>query len=155
MNVLIVQIGPGDWADWRHVRIRSLTENPEAFASSVTLWTGDRDTEAQWRERLAAPGAYFLAYDGDAPVGMVAASPKDDHVELISMWVGAEDRHRGIGGRLIAEVIEWAADRRLSLRVMDGNEAAIAAYESRGFVLEPGQPDGEGCRAMTRVIDAP
>ena len=147
---MIEQIGPDEWADWRHSRIRSLTESPDAFASSVTLWTGDRDTEANWRQRLTEPGAYFLAYDGDVSMGMVAASLKESGVELISMWVAAESRHQGIGGRLIAEVVEWAGNRPLALRVMDGNEAAIAAYESRGFVLDPTDSDGEGCRAMSR-----
>ena len=150
MNVVIVQIGVDDWADWRHVRIRSLTENPEAFSSSTALWTGDRDTEANWRDRLSDPGAYFLAYDDDAPVGMVAASPTGESVNLISMWVAPEDRHRGIGGRLIAEVLEWAGDTPIALRVMDGNAAAITAYESRGFVLDAGCADAEGCRSMTR-----
>ncbi len=149
MNILIEQVGPQEWADWRHTRIRSLTENPEAFSSAVALWTGDEDTEANWRRRLSAPGAYFLAYDGDTSIGMVAADPSESGVELISMWVAPEDRHQGVGGRLIAEVIEWAGDRPLTLRVMDGNEAAIAAYESRGFVLEPSDADGEGCRGMT------
>ena len=151
MNVLIDQIDAESWADWRHVRIRALTENPEAFASSVSLWTGDRDTEANWRSRVSEPGAYFLAYENDAPVGMVAASPSESGVDLISMWVAPEDRHRGIGGRLIAEVVEWAGDRAVALRVMDGNEAAIAAYESRGFVLDPACADSDGCRAMNLV----
>ena len=148
MNVVIDQIDADGWADWRHVRIRALTENPEAFAGSVTLWSGTQDTEANWRARLSEPGAYFLAYENDAPVGMVAASPSGSGVDLISMWVAPEDRHRGIGGRLIAEVVEWAGSRPVSLRVMNGNEAAIAVYESRGFVLDPADADGEGCRAM-------
>lgn len=148
MNILIEQIGANEWADWRHARIRALTESPEAFASSVTLWTGDLDTEPNWRERLSLPGACFLAYDGDVSIGMVAATPNESGVELISMWVAAESRHQGIGGRLIAEVLEWAGDRHVHLRVMDGNAAAIAAYESRGFGLDPAGADSEGCRGM-------
>ncbi|MGZ8758755.1 MAG: hypothetical protein ACXWXC_12555, partial [Aeromicrobium sp.] len=64
----IREVGPDDWADWRHARLRSLTEDPGAFAGSVTMWTGDRDTEANWRDRLSSPGAYFLADDGSDPV---------------------------------------------------------------------------------------
>ncbi|MGZ5407328.1 MAG: N-acetyltransferase family protein [Aeromicrobium sp.] len=144
----IREVGPDDWADWRHARLRSLTEDPGAFAGSVTMWTGDRDTEANWRDRLSSPGAYFLADDGSDPVGMVAASPTDAGVELISMWVAVEARRRGIGGRLIDAVISWAGDSELRLRVVDGNAAALAAYESRGFVLHTGCDD-EGCRTMT------
>lgn len=146
------EVGPDDWADWRLVRLRSLTENPEAFASSVTMWTGERDIEPNWRERLSLPGACFLAYDGATPVGMAAAQPGDDGVELISMWVAAEARRRGIGRELVDAVLAWADDRPVRLRVIDGNESAIRAYESRGFVLHPGGADAEGCRAMTRPV---
>lgn len=142
--------GPDDWVDWRRLRLRSLTENPEAFASSVTMWTGDRDTEANWRSRLSSPGACFLAYDGAAPVGMVGAQPDDAGVELISMWVAPEARRRGLGGQLIDAVIDWAGRRVLHLRVIDGNAAALTTYESRGFVLQSGCVDDEGCRTMTR-----
>lgn len=149
----ICEVGPDDWADWRLARQRSLTEDPWAFASSVTMWTGDKDTEARWRERLSAPGACFLAHDGPAPVGMVAVRPTDDGAELTSMWVAAEARRRGIGGRLVDVVIAWAGDRALSLRVIDGNSAALTAYASRGFVLQPGCADDEGCRVMLLGTD--
>lgn len=143
-------VGPDDWADWRLMRLRSLSENPESFASSVTMWTGDRDTEANWRERLSLPGACLLAYDDGSPVGMVGAQPTEAGVELISMWVAAEVRGQGIGGQLIDAVIDWADGRPLRLRVIDGNTAALSSYESRGFVLQPGRADDEGCRTMAR-----
>lgn len=146
----IREVRPDDWADWRHARLRSLTEDREAFASSVTMWTGARDAEANWRARLAAPGACFLAYDGETPVGMVAARPSETGVELISMWVASEARQQGIGGRLVDRVIAWAVGRPVTLRVVDGNAAAQSVYESRGFVLQPGCADAEGCRWMAR-----
>ena len=81
---------------------------------------------------------------------MVAAQPDDGGVELMSMWVAADARRRGIGGQLIDAVIAWAGNMPVHLRVMDGNQAAVLAYESKGFVLRPGCADGEGCRTMTR-----
>lgn len=144
------RIGPDDWADWRRLRIRALTENPEAFAGSVRLWTGPRDVEANWRDRLAQPGACFLAYRDADPVGMVGVRPSADDVELISMWVAPEARRHGVGGQLIDAVIDWAAGRPLRLRVIDGNDAAINAYQSRGFILSPAAPDAEHCRTMHR-----
>lgn len=151
MTVRIRAVGPDDWADWRLMRHRSLTEDRDAFSSSTAMWTGDRDTEANWRTRLGAPGACFVAYEGAVPVGMVGAQPVEDGgVALISMWVAGEARGHGTGGRLIDAVIAWSGDRPLSLRVMDGNGAAVRAYESRGFVLESACADGEGCLSMTR-----
>jgi ribosomal protein S18 acetylase RimI-like enzyme len=140
---------PDDWADWRLLRQRSLSEDPDAFSSSTLMWTGDNDTEERWRARIAE-GPCFIAYVDGRPVGMVAGWAVDNATQLTSMWVAPEARRRGVGRDLIARVVEWAAGRPLSLRVMDGNQAAITAYERQGFVLLEGT-DAEGCRRMLRT----
>jgi len=139
---------PDDWADWRELRQRSLSEDPDAFSSSTAMWTGANDTEERWRARLAG-GPCFIAYVDERAVGMVAGQLVDEEAELISMWVAPEARRRGIGHALIERVVEWAAGRPLSLRVMDGNVPAVTAYERQGFVLQDGT-DHEGCRRMLR-----
>jgi ribosomal protein S18 acetylase RimI-like enzyme len=141
--------GPDDWTDWRLLRQRSLSEDPDAFSSSTTMWTGENDTEERWRARLA-DGPCFIAYVDGQPVGMVAGWFVDGAAQLTSMWVAPEARRRGIGRALIERVVEWSADRPLSLRVIDGNQAAIRAYEQQGFVLQAGT-DAEGCRRMLRT----
>jgi GNAT superfamily N-acetyltransferase len=143
---VIRQVEPDDWADWRTVRLRSLSEDPQAFSSNTAMWTGDNDTEARWRDRLA-DGPCFIAYDGEQPVGMVAGRVVDDRAELISMWVAAEARRRNIGRQLIQTVIGWSDGRPLRLRVVDGNAAAVNAYEQQGFVMQD-DCDDEGCRLM-------
>jgi RimJ/RimL family protein N-acetyltransferase len=47
-------------------------------------------------------------------------------------------------------VIAATAGKPLWLRVIDGNETAIRLYQRCGFVLDDGDPDDEGCRAMHR-----
>ena len=151
---MIRRVGPDEWADWRLVRQRSLIEDPQAFASSVSMWTGEQDTEERWRARLASDGACFLAYEDGAAVGMVAARPVEaDEVELISMWVAPEARGAGLGRALVDSVIGWAWGRRLRLRVMDGNGDAVSLYAACGFVLDDVAPDHEGCRVMRRPAD--
>ncbi len=114
------------------------------------MWTGSNDTEERWRSRLGE-GACFIAYDQATPVGMVAGLTSEDGThQLISMWVAPEMRRRGIGAQLIESVIGWNGVRPLSLRVMDGNAAAISAYERYGFVMVDCGVDDEGCRAMVR-----
>jgi GNAT superfamily N-acetyltransferase len=154
-SALIREVGPDDWADWREMRQRSLSEDPDAFSSSTTMWSGDNDTETRWRDRLA-DGPCFIAYDGAQPVGMVAGRVADDGAELISMWVAPEARRRSIGRRLIQAIVAWADGRPLKLRVMDGNAVAVSAYQQQGFVLADGCDD-EGCRPMwlTAPADAP
>ncbi|MDX6233318.1 MAG: hypothetical protein QOH68_2333 [Nocardioidaceae bacterium] len=137
---------PDDWADWRLLRQRSLAEDPDAFSSSTLMWTGDNDTEERWRARLA-DGPCFVAYDDNRPVGMVAGRLVEGAAELISMWVAPEARRRGVGRELIERIVAWSDARPLSLRVMDGNQAAVTVYERQGFVLQDGT-DAEGCRRM-------
>jgi GNAT superfamily N-acetyltransferase len=152
MTAIVRRVGPDDWRDWRQMRQRSLTEDPGAFASSVTMWTGPNDTEERWRDRLAN-GDCFIAYDDESPVGMVAAKTGDVN-ELTSMWVAPESRRRGIGTALIESVIAWNGEQPLSLRVIDGNTAAISAYEHHGFAMLNCDADDEGCRTMVREVVA-
>jgi ribosomal protein S18 acetylase RimI-like enzyme len=140
---------PDDWADWRLLRRRSLTEDRDVFSASTTLWSGADDSEDRWRARVA-DGPCFIAYDGDDPVGMVGGQVVDGEAQLISMWVAPEARRRGIGRALVDAVVAWSAGRPLALRVMHGNDPAIRAYEEQGFVLQPGDPDCEGCQRMLR-----
>jgi RimJ/RimL family protein N-acetyltransferase len=157
VTMRVRRVWPDDWVIWRLLRQRSLVEDPQAFAASVDRWTGDQDSEENWRARLAAPGACFVAEHGTAPVGMIGIFPDDpdgtsgnDAQQLISMWVAPAVRGHGVGRALVGRVVAEAAGRPLWLRVMDGNETAIRLYERCGFVLEPGECDAEGCRVMRR-----
>lgn len=145
---MIRRIGPGDWADWRLLRRRSLIEDREFFAASAALWTGEQDVEGRWRE-LIETDACFIAYEAGSPVGMVAGRDSGAGLTLNAMWVAPEARGWGVGRELVGAVVRWAAGRELTLRVMDGNTAAITTYERAGFVLHDGI-DAEGCRSMTR-----
>lgn len=143
------QVGPDDWETWRLLRQRSLSHDRQAFSASTQQWTGDRDTEQNWRDRLAAPGACFVAEHGRNPVGMVAIHPQDDgDQQLISMWVVPGVRGRGVGRALIGRVIAEAAGGPLHLRVMAANAEAVRLYQRCGFVLAGGEPDAEDCLLM-------
>lgn len=132
-------LAPDDWATWRALRLAALAEAPDAFGSRLADWQGEGDREERWRERLAVPGSHNVVarMDGD-PVGMASGVPTaDDHVvELISMWVAASARGRGVGDLLVHEVERWARSRGatlLRLDVTDGNQPAAALYERNGF----------------------
>jgi ribosomal protein S18 acetylase RimI-like enzyme len=59
------------------------------------------------------------------------------------MWVDPAQRGRGLGGRLVDAVVEWAAANgagTVVLSVKRANAAAIALYERCGFVRTTGGP---------------
>ncbi|GAA1956486.1 GNAT family N-acetyltransferase [Kitasatospora viridis] len=131
------------WQVLRTVRLRALADSPGAFGAT---WQGEqRQPEAFWRAR-AEQGCWFLAHDGGGhPVGVVAAvaAPSGEPAErqLDAMWVEPRWRGRGVGEALAGAVLAWAAEQgadRVSLTVVDGNDAARGLYLRLGF-----RPTGE------------
>lgn len=132
-DVTLVRIGADDWREFRDVRLASLLDAPAAFGSRHGDWV-DAD-EQRWRARLTDVPLTVVARDAGGPVGVVSGADTDDAVELISMWVAPPRRGTGLAGRLVTEVVAWAAGRgrRTFLMVRDDNTAAVRSYERAGF----------------------
>ncbi|MFD9894601.1 GNAT family N-acetyltransferase [Amycolatopsis sp. NPDC059027] len=125
-----------DWAAWREMRLAALREAPEAFGASLADWQGAGDTELRWRQRLGGHSFNVLAALNGKPAGMASGMPRDDVVELISMWVAPFARGRGVGDALVVAVVEWAKEHgaeRVVLRVQPSNQYAAALYRRHGF----------------------
>lgn len=137
---VVVRIGPQEWREFREVRLASLLEAPQAFGARHADWA--QASEEQWRARLTDVPFTVVARSPEGPVGVVSGAWAGDGVELISMWVAPSQRGTGLAGRLVAQVVEWAASegRTTLLRVRDDNTAAIRSYERAGFV-DQGVPD--------------
>lgn len=155
--IAIRRVDPDDWQLLRATRLAALQDAPEAFESTYADALGF--DEARWRQR-AERFPTFLAFNGADPVGMAAGYP-DEHRpgcrDLISMWVSPAARGRGVAGRLIDAVTEWAradgADE-LALWVVLGNESALAAYKRAGFVATGEQQPvhGDDGRIEERMV---
>ena len=144
MPVLVRALGAGEADLLRRVRLRALADSPMAFASSLAE---ERDLPAEtWAARAAAPGeSVFVALDdAGEPLGMAGARPREEDPSIVGlwgMWVDPAARGRGVGGRLVAAVAEWARARgasRLRLGVMSDVPGSVGFYERLGF-----RPDGE------------
>ncbi|REF37074.1 GNAT family N-acetyltransferase [Thermasporomyces composti] len=134
-------LGPDDWRELRAVRLEALRESPWAFGSTYARESAF--TEADWRRRLSAGGATFLAYRDDDPATAVGISggffeeSTPDTAELVSMWVRPEARGSGVADALVRAVLDWAVARgaaRVHLWVTATNERARRFYERLGFV---------------------
>ena len=133
-DVEIARIGPDEWREFRDVRLESLLDAPGAFGAKHADWVDA--TEDTWRQRLVDVPLTVVARADGAPVGVACGAEVDDRVELISMWVAPSHRGTGLAGRLVEQVVGWAAGsgRQTFLMVRDDNEGAIRSYTRAGFV---------------------
>lgn len=130
-------VAADDWQVVRDLRLRALLDTPENFWAEHAE---EVEKDEGWWRGLIEEEAWFVAYDGDRPVGITAGIRDDESPEtrrqLIAMWVPAEDRRRGVAGLLIDAVAAWARDGGadvLELYVTSTNEAGFLVYEGAGF----------------------
>ena len=128
--------GPGDESIVRALRLRAMTDAPDAFGS-----TYERElarTAEDW-QRWLTTGATFVAMAADDPCGLVAGLHDADDpavVHLMSMWVDPAHRGHAIADALVAALRLWARTdgaRVVRLLVIDANHAARRCYERNGF----------------------
>jgi GNAT superfamily N-acetyltransferase len=118
-----------DWELLRAVRLRALADAPEAFGS--THAREEAFAEDDWRSRLST-SSWFVAMDGERPVGLVCGLPNPQEWFLVAMWVAPEARGKGAAERGASAV---------ALQVNDQNVVARRVYERLGFVAT-GDPAG-------------
>jgi ribosomal protein S18 acetylase RimI-like enzyme len=146
----IIVATPDIWQAARDIRLESLLRDPQAFGSTYAEAV-DR-TEAGWRAWLSRPGLTMLiARTSQNPVGIVGGlrgvDADDDSVAMIvSMYVTARHRQRGVGRRLLQAILaDLEMDPVLSRVILHVSRSQVAAqrlYASLGFV-PVGEEDGE------------
>ncbi len=71
-EAVLRRLGPDDWAVARDVRLATVRDTPETFAS--TLQRELSLPEQSWRARLSG-GAWFVAHRGSLAVGLACRVP--------------------------------------------------------------------------------
>ncbi|RQN38814.1 GNAT family N-acetyltransferase [Paraburkholderia tropica] len=98
-----------------------------------------REWIAKRTPQLIMIGAWMgeeLVGEGQVQVGRMRRA----HVAEIGVGVHGDWQRRGVGSRLMAEMLDladnWLGLRRLELKVFVDNEGAIALYRKFGFEIE-------------------
>ena len=139
--MIIERLRAGDGERLRAIRLRSLRDSPDAFA---TTFADAATLGLEHWNRQPEQLATFIATERGTDLGLVRGALPDhpqDAAYLVSMWVAPEGRRQGIGSALVDTVVQWARAEgmtRLLLDVSELNEPAIAFYTRKGFV-----PTGE------------
>jgi GNAT superfamily N-acetyltransferase len=141
--VSVRAVRTGDETRLRALRLRALTDSPDAFASPAAQEA--QLPAAHWAElarqsEAADHLAIYVAVVGDDWLGMGAGRWHDRErgvAQLWGMWVDPAARRLGLGERLVADVRGWAAAqgaRFLRLGVATRPGDATPFYERLGFV---------------------
>ena len=114
------------------------TPTPEDRAAILQLetesfsnpWTGDT-----FDRMLSVPvgRVYVVRTEAGQIVGFCACWLIDDELHVNTIAVSEQLRGRGIGSRLMAEVLARTGAPRATLEVRRSNEAALRLYEKFGF----------------------
>lgn len=148
MNTLrIRRLTSSEAAAYQALRLRGLTEHPDAFTSSVQE-ESDRPliwAEERLRPALAKPHDFFLgAFVESALLGVVGLQgryrAKERHnATVVGMYVAPEASGLHAGRALMQELLAEAARceglEQLDLTVTAGNDRARALYTAFGFTV--------------------
>lgn len=125
MKRQIRELRADEWESYRALRLRSLKEDPDSFAS--TLSEARTFAEDRWRDRVTevieSPADLALVAEVDSIAAGLLWVHFDDTrtetAELYQMWVAPEFRRIGLGEALLHRARDWA--QRIGAR-----EAALA-----------------------------
>jgi GNAT superfamily N-acetyltransferase len=127
----------------RDIRLRMLSESPDAFHSTVAA------TQARpngyWRNlaRCSALAEHRVIYvaESDGQWCGSAGGVLDvggSAVEVVGVWVDPVYRGQGVAAAMIASVLAWGRERSTAgaqLWVHDANDTAIRLYVRLGFTM--------------------
>ncbi len=139
-TILIRPLTVADAGAWRRLRLRALTDSPEAFSSSPEDEAHLSDAEIAARAAPTPPGIVFGVFGKGELGGMATYLPntrlKTRHkATMAGVYVAPAFRRTGTGRRLVEHVIDHAGGLGVILQcvVAVENAAARNLYRSLGF----------------------
>jgi RimJ/RimL family protein N-acetyltransferase len=139
--VEIRRVRPGEWREYRTLRLEALKDSPLAFVERYDEVVAKPDEF--WRERVERASAgtascTYVAAAGGHLVGKASCFEEPDQTaHVVGVYVTPRWRGRGIADELISRVVDWARTElhaaRVRLYVLDVNERAHAFYRRLGF----------------------
>lgn len=126
-----------EWSVYRDVRLRALSESPDAFAATATK---EEDySEELWRERMNRSRRLLAERDGDV-LGVTSLKvleiDEEPIGELFGLWVAPDARGTGVARRLLEAAAGQARQdslHHLIYWVGTDNGRAVAFASSFGF----------------------
>ena len=132
-STAIAPLTSADWDDVRRIYAEGIATGNATLETEVPPWES-------W-DRSHRSDSRLVARNGGRVVGWAALSPVSERcayggVAEVSVYVGADARGRGVGRRLLEELVrasEEAGVWTLQAGVFPENAASIALHERCGF----------------------
>ncbi len=155
----IRRLSPSDAAAFRGLRLAALLDTPEAFVASH-VEEKDQPTAFFENRLVQRPGhAVFGAFAGDTLAG-TAGLARAETIQLAhkcnlwGMYVAPSARGQGVARALLEAALAHARETpgvaKVTLSVDSANVAAIALYESLGFVVFAREADAVRLHGQSR-----
>ena len=117
----------------------------EIYNDAILNTTANFETEPKSREEMEewfdsheAPYTVFVDEEDGRIRGYVALSPFKNRKGVVSVYINREDRGKGVGRKLLEELISYAREREdlsmLVAYVTSENSVSMRLHESVGFV---------------------
>jgi len=150
-NISVVRLKPNQWQTLRDLKIRSIVQDPLAFADPIPeLDKYKNRSEEEWRSILSGkmsggrPGESIVLFakDGQDDVGLITAiiPQQEGNYQMATVqhtFVDENHRRKGIGEELLRTLIEQLKQRsnigEVELDVVVTQQAAIDLYKRLGF----------------------
>ncbi|CAM2741832.1 GNAT family N-acetyltransferase [Janthinobacterium lividum] len=140
-NIVIHPTIASDWPALKAARLAALLDAPTAFGASHASAAAFSDADWQQRAVSTPQRTFFLAFDGEQPIGLAAqVVAGNGECHLIAMWVHPVYRGMAVAQGLVEAVKRCAVGNghtRLVLDVAPENTRAAAFYQKQGFVFLP------------------
>ena len=140
-TITVRPLGEEDWQLYRDVRLRALSEDPDAFAAS--LEEEQAVEESTWRERMNRSTRLIAEDESGEPVGVVSlrVDKREDeetpYGELFALWVRSETRGSGAAGKMLNSLLELCRNAKLGAVIYwvgTDNARGVAFASSHGFL---------------------
>jgi len=127
----------------------TLIETPVESPYIKDFCLGDDETVARWERFDLSRWAFFMAFDGERPVGAATIASRDKNVNMLSgrddlavLWdirVGGEPyKHQGIGQALFDMAANWSREQglvQMKIECQSNNVPAVKFYHKQGAEL--------------------
>lgn len=77
----------------------------------------------------------YILTSGNTKIGFIDYNIRQDIVDIGNLCINKEYQGKGIGSRILEEIINKNLDKTISLQVFIQNERAIKLYNKLGFII--------------------